>query len=249
MKNALKSVLGSLGYEIRKIPDTPQVETEGCVVAWPYRDRTIRFYLENRYDLIGKDLFNGSFFEQTELEVLVDLVEPGGIAVDVGANIGNHAVFFGTVLQASRVIAFEPGAWASARLAFNAALNGMGDRLELHRCALSDTAGTGRMQRWADDNHGTLALSEGGDGEQVRVETGDSFFEERRISLLKIDVERHEAQVLDGLDKTLRRDHPVVLIEVGKEDRAGMEARLAEYGYATRCAFERYGDIVNLILH
>ncbi len=247
MKNLIKSLAARLGYEFRKIDDAPQIQAHGVIVSWPHRGQEVRFHLENRFDLIGRDLFNGRFFEEEELTHLASLVRPGGTCVDIGANIGNHSVFFGKILGAAKVIAVEPGDWGYPRLCFNLALNGLTGCSVTHKLALSDRAGRARMDFWAPGNHGTLAIHDGAGGEEVTLVTGDSLLEGEDVALIKIDAERHEDHVLRGLEATLARCRPVLLLEAAQTDRAATEARLAALGYRTDRAFERYGDIVNLI--
>ena len=55
-----------------------------------------------------------------------------------------------------------------------------------------------------------------------------------RIDLIKVDVEGHERQVLDGAAATLDRHRPVLVIETGHEtdwDRTAIHDRLAGLGY------------------
>jgi FkbM family methyltransferase len=247
VKKVLKSVIASLGYEVRKIPFTPQVVASGQVVAWRKGDVTVKFYLESGFDLIGRDIFNGKFFEEAELEYLKGIVDPKGCVADIGANLGNHTIYFASVLGAEQVVAFEPGEWAHPRLTFNVALNQVGDRVQIHKVALSDTAGEAWMDFWAEDNHGTLAITDEGQGEKVEVRVGDEYFTERNVTLIKVDAERHELKVLKGLSATINRCRPVIAVEVLQTERPEMEAFLTSLGYSVVKAFERYGDIVNLI--
>ena len=92
MKNLIKSLAAQLGYEFRKIDDAPQIQAHGVIVSWPHRGQEVRFHLENRFDLIGRDLFNGRFFEEEELTHLASLVRPGGTCVDIGAQV-THRIY------------------------------------------------------------------------------------------------------------------------------------------------------------
>src|SRR5512144_1939846 len=74
------------------------------------RRRPVRIELETFApdDLIGQEIREtGTFFEIELLEHLAIHGPRGGVFVDVGANIGNHAVFFGKFL-AERVVCVEP---------------------------------------------------------------------------------------------------------------------------------------------
>jgi FkbM family methyltransferase len=43
----------------------------------------------------------------------------------------------------------------------------------------------------------------------------DSIINNHKIKLLKIDVEGHEAMALDGMMETIRKYHPVIILETG----------------------------------
>jgi len=247
MKHVLKSAIGSLGYEVRKAPHLPQKRAEGTVVSWTKGDTEVTFYLENCFDLIGRDLFNCRFFEEAELDYLADIVDPRGCIADIGANLGNHTIYFATIIGADQVVAFEPGTWAHPRLAFNVALNRASDRVDIHKVALSDQPGEAWMDFLAADNHGTLAITDDLTGEKVAVHTGDEFLVDRHVTLIKVDAERHELKVLQGLSATIAKSQPVIAVEVLQTERPEMEAFLSAQGYRVEKAFERYGDIVNLI--
>lgn len=192
-------------------------------------------------------MFNGRFFEQEELEYLHGIVDPTGATIDVGANVGNHTVFFAAVIGAASVHAFEPGDFAYPRLAFNMALNGLEGQVRLHRLALSDREGPAKMHLTYSDNHGSLAIHNGDEGEVVAVARGDLVIGSERVSFIKVDAERHEFAVLDGLAGIIARDRPLVMVEVMIAERARIDAWMAVNGYAELQAFPRYGDIINIV--
>src|SRR5437870_6468533 len=75
---------------------------------------------------------------ESELAVLAELVPRGGIAVDVGANVGFFAYALADI--ADRVLAFEP----NPDYAFFARWM-LRDRAEVHEVALSDASGRGTL--------------------------------------------------------------------------------------------------------
>jgi FkbM family methyltransferase len=136
---------------------------------------------------------------------VLPLLAADELLVDVGANFG-----FWTLLAARRgcrVLAVEPVPATRTLLAANAARNGLEDRIEIVGQALSDSPGTL-----------TLALPDGESGQAsvhpdttatgaerftVPSSTLDALLGERRVRLLKIDVEGHELAVLAGASRVL----------------------------------------------
>ena len=52
-----------------------------------------------------------------------------------------------------------------------------------------------------------------------------------RIDLIKIDVEAMEPDVLEGASETIRRDHPMLVVEMIKSDRKKLRSWLENSGY------------------
>ena len=132
--------------------------------------------------------------------------------VDIGANIGIYSYAFRSYCR--EIHAFEPQSACRAVLEAIRAPN-----IRLHSVALSDTDET--MDLRIPEKDGSridgLASLRPLNGnviiEKVSVTTLDSFgFTD--IALLKIDVEGHEMRVLKGALETIRRERPVILIEI-----------------------------------
>ena len=49
-----------------------------------------------------------TFFEYNELERLGKIIGTGKDILDIGANIGNHTLYFGKILKSHSIHAFEP---------------------------------------------------------------------------------------------------------------------------------------------
>ena len=73
-----------------------------------------------------------SFYEARLLATVeaMGIVGKDSVVCDVGANIGNHTIYFGTVMGAAKVLAFEPQAHCHETLCANIALNGLEDRVD-----------------------------------------------------------------------------------------------------------------------
>lgn len=146
----------------------------------------------------------------------------GGVCLDIGANIGNHAVHFADSF--AQIHAFEPNNKALALLRINAQLK---PNITVHGVGLSDCTQDLSAQQPLHNLGGTGACSAHAVGtvEEVtlplrRLDDLELDLGGHPITFVKIDVEGHEAQVIRGAAETLIRHRPVLGMEV---DRRSVE--------------------------
>ena len=192
------------------------------------------------FDHVGRAVTVWGRYERDELELLLEalrasqLLNRDGLCLDIGANIGNHALFFAP--HFTQVLAFEPNPRTFALLQLNATL---ASNVRCFNVGLSDAAGRAQLAVPAD-NIGMATLQPGGTGQAVACELQrlDDLPElaGQRVALVKIDVEGHEAAVLRGARAMLERDRPVVVFEQTANDvvdgSSAAMAVLREAGYA-----------------
>lgn len=143
------------------------------------------------------------------------------ILLDVGASTGSYALL-AAHHPGMRVWAFEPNVYAFRVLAAHVSLNGLQSRAHITPVALTDTNGRVTLKVPRDRHEWGLATI-GAPGRfahwheyTVRAETLDhavARLDIPRVDLLKIDTEGAELLVLRGGEKTIRRDHPALLLE------------------------------------
>ena len=181
-------------------------------------------------DDIGEFMRSGGHpYEHDLLLTLAPFVRSSSVVVDVGANIGNHTLFFAVVREAS-VHAFEPNPVARGWLLRNVELNQIG-HIFVHDQALSDDRG--RASIVSDGTLGEARAIRDAEG-SIEVCRLDDFglAREIRISVLKIDVEGVEEQVLGGADRTIREHRPLIAVEArDRVARETLDVLLREYGY------------------
>jgi FkbM family methyltransferase len=185
----------------------------------------------------------GTFFEIELLEHLAIRGPRSGVFVDVGANIGNHAVFFGKFL-AERLVCVEPHPDLIPVLSRNLDMNAIAGAAVLpvgagHRAG---PAYISRTKELIQKNIGATRLEEVRPDDGVEVQTAplDALldglrpgFAGRHITCVKIDVEGMELDVLRGATEILQNDRPQLVIELAsREARAAVQGFLAEFGYA-----------------
>ncbi len=171
--------------------------------------RGIEIYLHPNEALSNHIRREKDFFEPDILDYLKSHYQSQNTIVDVGANIGNHALYFANFLQNRKIICFEPVPDNFNLLQKN--LNPY-PNTQLYQLALSDKKENLKVKP-NPDNMGASKVDQSGNL-KVNAITLDSL-KLQNITLLKIDVENYEPQVLEGAKDTIERCHPLILIEDG----------------------------------
>jgi len=169
-----------------------------------------------------------------------------GVAIDIGANLGEWAVPLAKAVGASgRILCCEPNPSVAAALAATLAINNLA-QAQVLTVAVSEADGDGHLATDATDS-GRSRLADA--GLAVRLRSLDSLVADaalKRLDLIKIDVEGHEAAVLDGATATLARYRPALIFESGHEssgDRERIARLLAAQGYELVAALHDYGAL------
>ena len=189
-------------------------------------------------DFVSGQVIRHGYYERRELETLARSVFANSAskstALDIGANIGNHAAFLSNHFD--RVIAFEPNPMVACLLKANAmALGGGGGAFEVVETGLSDSSATLNFSV-NERNLGGSSVVEEATGSTIDVTSLDSLAEPlgiRNVSFVKIDVEGHEARVLGGGRKLFSESRPVIAMEAHYENDPDPPALalLHEFGY------------------
>ena len=194
-------------------------------------------------DLVGASIIADGVYEAHLLEALRTLViknrgsNPPGIAIDVGANIGNHTLVFSEFFP--RVLAFEPHPATALVLRANVLLSGRSN-IEVHAIGLGASNESLSLFSPIDNQGEASFVGRSNQTDSVNVVPccrGDDVLAailsaEDRVELVKIDAEGFERQVLDGMAGTVARHTPWVAFEAhGKQDASLTASRLSTLGY------------------
>jgi FkbM family methyltransferase len=166
-----------------------------------------------------------------EMMVWRQVLRPGDLFLDVGANVGGYSVWAGEL--GAEVIALEPAEDTFRLLADNVALNGFPIRAV--QAAAGAACGTARFT----SGHDALNRLDPGGAAEVAVVTIDSLLGGGVAAGMKIDVEGFEIDVLRGCERALREQRiGLIQLEWNHEclrsvgtDRKPVAELLASCGY------------------
>lgn len=184
---------------------------------------------------------------EPDLDIAIRLAKGARTTIDIGANRGVYTHWFSR--QSQRCVAFEPNPQCAGLLR-----RAIGGRAEVHEVALSDRDGHARLTipivaGRENSYRSSLEAAPGAGHRSVTVQTAtlDSYTLPE-VDFIKIDVEGHELEAIEGAMETIIRHRPTLLIEAEERHRTGSVAevrqRFVELGYR---GFFVYGDGVSAI--
>lgn len=183
------------------------------------------FYLSRRIVVLLR--YYGRIIYDRDL-LFVRRLAPDPLLIDVGANAGQSALCLAMLRTDARIVSFEANTDNIRDLAMVRRI--LGDRYSYHHVGLSDRDGSatlnvpvvGRtpvpgessfLDNFDSSTEGRIGKISQVVAHKVRLRTLDSF--ELWPAFVKIDVQGHELEVLRGMEETIQRCRPVLLLERG----------------------------------
>jgi FkbM family methyltransferase len=204
-------------------------------------------------DLIGQRIIATGSFELTQFDAVDQLLadarsligeqpDLNGAFVDVGANIGLYSTRYAAHFEKTYAIEANPATFhvLQANIAITRSPN-----VEPVCIGASDQPGTAEIHVAAGGMLGWSSLTQSGDFDtypvSIKLDALDNILSGApRIAMMKIDVEGHEHQVLQGGIETIKRDGPVILFEALSQDAAKASIDLLRSaGYERFYSFDR----------
>jgi FkbM family methyltransferase len=198
--------------------------------------------MEARGEKIENELFWGGDWERKSLEIWSSHSRQANLIIDIGANTGVYALAAKAANPAARVIAFEPIVRIADLMRHNVAMNNYD--IQVEAVAVSDRTGTATIHDVADGmNYGASLEDFPGNETSYEIQTVslDDYLASRdwpRVDLIKVDVETHEPAVFRGMQETIERFKPTILVEV-LNDEIGRQ--LVQRGYEYFAIDEKAG--------
>jgi len=212
--------------------------------------RGIRWHLDLREGVDFAIYLNGLFEVDTFLLFQRTLSKKkGAVVLDIGANIGAHALPLARFLQRAgggRVYAIEPTTWAIQKLQKNRDLNPeLAEYLTIVQAFLSNAEGqsqTAVYSSWplagGDNKHpihrGELKSAEG--STTCSLDSLVAQWKLDRLDLIKLDVDGNEWDVLEGGTESLAHFSPDILMEWAPYlwEEKGMDASFLQQWFANK---------------
>ena len=151
---------------------------------------------------IGRPWQKGNFYEPGLLKTIYEL-GLRGTYVDIGMNVGNHSLYFAKVCNSDRVLAFEPFVEHIRRAEMLLELNDVREKVNIFNVALASQPGEIDL---SIRTFSTRAIT-------VRLDD----VAPRDVSVVKIDVEGAELDVIRGATDVILTCKPYLFVELWDE--------------------------------
>jgi FkbM family methyltransferase len=179
-------------------------------------------------------------------------VATNDVFVDVGAHIGSYAIPIAK--NAQKVIAFEPNKDSFDLLTRNIALNHL-TNIEAHNIAVSKKSGTVSFIYGHESIYSMIMGSDQSTNVEVTenakpnnnnihlvnaTDLDSALSKEDRVDWIKIDVEGHEVDALEGAIQTIRIHKPKIIIEIWPKNMAKIKTMVHSFGYSIEQIYSEY---------
>lgn len=208
------------------------------IASVPCDNQQIKFRLSNTLDTIQNRLAREEFFEIKELSECALRLPQNPRVLDIGSNIGNHALFFTCICKAAEIHCFEPAQHIAEQLEENFRINEIPpERYKIRRMGLGSRAGKASLDRIDVSNLGATSLKDDATG-SIEIDSLDNLYPEQMFDLLKIDVEGMELEVLAGGQELIKRCRPIILIEIANSNKGHFFVWAGKNSYRVHRTFE-----------
>lgn len=212
--------------------------TEDCTLE--LQDGT-KIYAPNMMeDHIQRRLaLNLDFYEKEILGELDEYFPENATILDVGANIGNHSLYWCSKKSAKKVYAFEPIQNTFSILKKNVEINGLEDKISLFNMGVGEKSTQGKIKVFRTANIGSTSIEESESGD-LKIVALDELEElkDMKIDFIKIDVEGFEIFALKGALQLIQKNRPDIFIETFASNYAEVDQILKNAGYTQVKAFD-----------
>lgn len=198
-----------------------------------------KFYVPNYpVDYVQSCIVNGkTFYENGILKKLQSYINENAVILDIGANIGNHSVYWAVKANARQIYSFEPVQDTFKILKKNIEINELTDKVKIFNIGLSNEKINGSINHFDPRNIGGTSIKQDFNGNLILDKLDNIEIEEDSVDFVKIDVEGHELEVFQGAKETLTKYKPTIFVETFWDKRPKVHEYLTSLGYRLEKSF------------
>lgn len=188
------------------------------LIEFLYNNKHIQIHGHSEKEVITRHIMQTqTFFEESYLAAITKKYCEQKVVLDIGANIGNHALYFANFFTYEHLHAFEPQPNNAVLTQKN--LLPFQEKITVHPVGLSSESKIIRLRIQDSNNSGGFVTEAKNNIDitiptpyEMQFETLDSFhFDD--VTFIKIDVEGHELPILEGARDTIARNKPIISVE------------------------------------
>lgn len=186
--------------------------------------KNFKLYVDVNDSQIGGLIARRKTWEPHVTKALQSVLAPGQVFLDVGANVGYFTMMAAAIVgPQGKVLAVEPFEHNYRLLQKSMEENGF-DNIELFKCAAMDQSQSVTFSLGSRYNSGSFHLGDEGRDYcgtyEVPAHPVDELVGERKVDVVKIDVEGAESFAFSGMQKTIERGRPIIVMEYSQEGLA-----------------------------
>ena len=202
--------------------------------VWSDKDRELdlglSIFKKDKWNKICKKYKKASefdpylFFNSIGLREVSDKIRlrvSQGSALDCGAYIGDSACMLLEEYAPKSIVAFEPDKSAKLKLDSFISENSLSHKIVSVKSGLSDQKDKMLLFKTVDDydagaSFSKLFKNQASYEEEINITTIDEYVNEHKIdvSLIKMDIEGFEKKAIIGAARTIKEQHPVLVISI-----------------------------------
>lgn len=206
--------------EFIKDKDIKKIEITDNGVIITSRNNSIKMVCDkDDHRIAPLEILNFGYYEKTDFDMVMNLVEKGDTIFDIGANIGWYSLNLAKNIKTTEVLSFEPIPKTFDYLKRNVELNQI-NNIKTFNFGFSDEEKEIEFYYYKEGSGNAsltnLSNMEGTQKIKCAVKKLDAFVSMNNCSVdfIKCDVEGAELLVFKGGIETIKRDKPIIFTEM-----------------------------------
>jgi len=179
--------------------------------------------------LVHSQMYFYGYWEKYTTKLFDKYIIPGMTVMDIGASTGVHTLRMAKLVGITGLVyAFEPSNWMYERLCENISLNNF-HNIVVEKFALSEVDA---KAIFLSEQHDRVDKKQNSREyikmDYVKLDTYVKRMTINKIDFIKIDVDGYETRVLEGAKQTIKKNLPIMVIEMGRGLQEAYERSLEE---------------------